>query len=160
MPEWQNGRKGLKRLADVGEQGATMKMIGGGQFANVIIENLLKAGVRNTVKNERLRFDRPEVHPGQWVHAEGQYTQVGAGPRACPETRRVAVCIGPEHGTVGPELVKEAAQGIGFDLLLVCGFAFDPHVSEEATIAVKVINHYGAEVLKVYDVNAKKGSAR
>jgi len=48
----------------------------------------------------------------------------------------MTVCIGPEHGTVGPELVKEAAkeavQGIGFDLLLVCGFAFDPHVSEEA----------------------------
>ena len=22
----------------------------------------------------------------------------------------------------------EAIQGIGFDLLLVCGFAFDPHV--------------------------------
>ncbi len=47
-----------------------------------------------------------------------------------------AVCIGPEHGTVGPELVKEAAKeavrGLGFDLLIVCGFAFDPHVSEEA----------------------------
>jgi len=45
------------------------------------------------------------------------------------------VCIGPEHGTVGPDLVKEAAkeavQGVGFDLLIVCGFAFDPHVSEE-----------------------------
>ena len=38
--------------------------------------------------------------------------------------------------TVGPELIKEAAkeavQGVGFDLLIVCGFAFDPHVSEEA----------------------------
>jgi adenine-specific DNA-methyltransferase len=48
----------------------------------------------------------------------------------------VAICIGPEHGTVGPELVKEAAKeavkGVGFDLLIVCGFAFDPHVSEEA----------------------------
>ena len=22
-------------------------------------------------------------------------------------------------------------QGVGFDLLIVCGFAFDPHVSEE-----------------------------
>ena len=44
--------------------------------------------------------------------------------------------IGPEHGTVGPQQVKEAAkeavQGVGFDLLIVCGFAFDPHVSEEA----------------------------
>ncbi len=131
-----------------------MKMVGGGQFANVIIENLIKAGVQNTKKGERLKFDRLEVHPGVWIHAEGQYTAVGAAPRGrpnedgqprdeggqargpAPTTRRVAVCIGPEHGTVGPELVKEAAkeavQGIGFDLLLVCGFAFDPHVSEEA----------------------------
>ncbi|MGH9454931.1 MAG: hypothetical protein ACRD2O_13265 [Terriglobia bacterium] len=48
----------------------------------------------------------------------------------------MAVSIGPEHGTVSPEQVKEAAkeavQGLGFDLLIVCGFAFDPHVSEEA----------------------------
>ncbi len=119
-----------KRLAKVGEEGATMKMIGGGQFANVIIENLIKAGVQNTIKNERLKFDRLEVHPGVWIHAEGQYTEKSG------QARRVAVCIGPEHGTVGPELVKEAAKeavlGIGFDLLLVCGFAFDPHVSEEA----------------------------
>jgi len=30
------------------------------------------------------------------------------------------------------EAAKEAAKGVGFDLLVVCGFAFDPHVSEEA----------------------------
>ncbi len=30
------------------------------------------------------------------------------------------------------EAAKEAVQGVGFDLLVVCGFAFDPHVSEEA----------------------------
>jgi len=49
--------------------------------------------------------------------------------------RRVAISIGPEHGTVGPQQVKEAAkeavQGVGFDMLIVCGFAFDPHVAEE-----------------------------
>ena len=48
----------------------------------------------------------------------------------------MAVSIGPEHGTVGPQQVKEAAkeavQGVGFKVLVVCGFAFDPHVSEEA----------------------------
>ena len=27
---------------------------------------------------------------------------------------------------------KEAVQGIGHDILVVCGFAFDPHVAEEA----------------------------
>jgi len=29
------------------------------------------------------------------------------------------------------EAVKKAIQGFRYDLLLVCGFAFDPHVSEE-----------------------------
>ncbi len=119
-----------KELAEVGREGWTMKMVGVGQFGNIIIENLKKAGVQNTIKNERLRFDSLEVHPGVWIHAEGEYTEKDG------TTRRAAVCIGPEHGTVGPELVKEAAkeavQGIGYDLLIVCGFAFDPHVSEEA----------------------------
>jgi adenine-specific DNA-methyltransferase len=45
------------------------------------------------------------------------------------------IVIGPEHGTVGPQQVKEAAkeavQGVGYDILAVCGFAFDPHVAEE-----------------------------
>jgi adenine-specific DNA-methyltransferase len=98
------------------------------QFEPMIIDNLRKAGVQNTVKNERLKFDHLEPYAGLCLHAAGEYTESG-------KTRRVAVCIGPEHGTVGPDLVKEAAkeavQGVGFDLLLVCGFAFDPHVSEE-----------------------------
>jgi adenine-specific DNA-methyltransferase len=101
-----------------------------GQFETMILDNLKKAGVQNTVKHERLKFERLEPYAGEWLHAEGEYTEAdGAG-------RRVAVCIGPEHGTVGPDLIKEAAKeavrGVGFDLLIVCGFAFDPHVAEEA----------------------------
>jgi adenine-specific DNA-methyltransferase len=102
---------------------------GAGQFETMILDNLRKAGVQNTVKNERLKFERLEPYAGVWIHAAGDYIENG-------KTKRVAVSIGPEHGTVGPDLVKEAAkeavQGVGFDLLLVCGFAFDPHVSEEA----------------------------
>ena len=101
-----------------------------GQFETMILENLKKAGVQNTIKNERLIFDRLEPYPGTSLHAAGEYTEKGG------KARRVAVSIGPEHGTVGPEQVKEAAkeavQGIGFDTLIVCGFYFDPHVSEEA----------------------------
>ncbi len=97
-------------------------------FVSMILENLRKAGVQNTIKNERLKFDRLEPFAGVWLHAQGEYTESG-------KSKRVAVSIGPEHGTVGPELVKEAAKeavkGVGFDLLIVCGFAFDPHVSEE-----------------------------
>jgi len=100
------------------------------QFEQMILDNLRKAGVQNTVKNERLVFTRLETHAGQWIQASGEYVDADG------KTRRVAVSIGPEHGTVGPQQVKEAAkeavQGVGFDVLVVCGFAFDPHVSEEA----------------------------
>jgi adenine-specific DNA-methyltransferase len=100
-----------------------------GQFETMILENLKKAGVQNTIKNERLTFDLLEPYPGTWLHAAGEYTEKGG------KARRVAVSIGPEHGTVGPDQVKEAAkeavQGIGFDTLIVCGFYFDPHISEE-----------------------------
>jgi len=106
------------------------KEAGVGQFETMILDNLKKAGVQNTVKNERLKFDRLEPYAGEWLHAEAEYTEKDGSPR------RVAVCIGPEHGTVGTELVKEAAKeavkGVSFDLLVVCGFAFDPHVSGEA----------------------------
>ncbi len=100
------------------------------QFEQMILDNLRKAGVQNTVKNERLVFTRIELHAGKWIHATGEYADADG------KSRRVAVSIGPEHGTVGPQQVKEAAkeavQGVGFDVLVVCGFAFDPHVSEEA----------------------------
>jgi adenine-specific DNA-methyltransferase len=99
------------------------------QFEQMILDNLRKAGVQNTVKKERLVFTRLEPYPGQWIQAAGEYTDADG------KSRRVAVSIGPEHGTVGPQQVKEAAkeavQGVGFDVLIVCGFAFDPHVSEE-----------------------------
>ena len=48
----------------------------------------------------------------------------------------MAVSLGPEYGTVGSDQVREAAKeavkGVGFDLLLVCGFAFDAHSGEAA----------------------------
>ena len=46
-----------------------------------------------------------------------------------------AVTIGPEFGTAGPELIREAAKEAVkiADLLVVCGFAFDPLAGEEAS---------------------------
>jgi adenine-specific DNA-methyltransferase len=99
-----------------------------GQFEITILDNLKKAGVQNTKKDERLKFDRLDSFAGVYVHAVGEYTDKGG------VIRRVAVSIGPEHGTVGPEQVKEAAKeamkGAGFDLLIVLGFAFDAHAGE------------------------------
>ncbi|WKZ49692.1 MAG: site-specific DNA-methyltransferase [Anaerolineales bacterium] len=99
-------------------------------FTQMILENLKAAGVQNTVKNQRLKFDSLEPYAGTWIQAVGEYTEKDGKPR------RAAISIGPELGTVSAEQVKEAAKeavlGVGFDLLIVCGFAFDPHVSEEA----------------------------
>ena len=119
-----------KQLSEVGKDGWKVQVIGPSDFATMILENLKKAGVQNTRKGERLKFDTLEPFAGEWIHAEGRYTEADGTPK------RAAICIGPEHGTVGPALVKEAAKeavrGVGFDLLIVCGFAFDPHVAEEA----------------------------
>ncbi|PIZ20869.1 MAG: site-specific DNA-methyltransferase, partial [Deltaproteobacteria bacterium CG_4_10_14_0_8_um_filter_43_12] len=99
-------------------------------FATMILDNLRKAGVQNTRKGERIKFDTIDPFAGRWLHAAGEYTDAEG------KSKRVAVSIGPEQGTVGPQQVKEAAkeavQGVGYDLLLVSGFAFDPHVAEEA----------------------------
>ena len=106
------------------------KEVGAGQFELMILDNLKKAGVQNTRKEERLSFTRLEPHAGVWIHAVGEYADATA------TARRVAVSIGPEHGTVGGDQVKEAAKealhGVGFDLLIVCGFAFDAHAGETA----------------------------
>lgn len=100
------------------------------QFEPRIIENLKRAGVQNTVKNERLKFDFLEPHAGTWLHASGEHTEKDG------TVKRVAVSIGPEYGTVSSEQIKEAAKeavkGLGYDLLIVCGFAFDPSVAEES----------------------------
>ncbi len=98
-----------------------------GQFETTILENLKRAGVQNTVKEERLTFDRLESYAGTWIHAEGDYTENGS-------VKSVGVCIGPQYGTVGSRLIQDAAKEAVrvFDLLVICGMAFDPHVYEEA----------------------------
>ena len=118
--------------ADENQDGVTVSEQDGRKhqdFSTMILENLKKAGVQNTRKSERISFDRLDPYAGAWLHAAGEYSDAEG------KTRRVAVSIGPEHGTVGPQQVKEAAkeavQGVGFDMLVVCGFAFDPHVAEE-----------------------------
>ncbi len=70
------------------------------QFVPLILDNLRKAGVQNTVKQERLVFDRLEPFPGEWINAEGEYTDKAGA------TKRVAVSVGPQYGTVTPQQVK------------------------------------------------------
>jgi adenine-specific DNA-methyltransferase len=99
-----------------------------GRFVTSILDNLKRAGVQNTKKAERLEFTRLEPYPGVFVQGLGDYSEAG-------EAKTVAVAIGPEFGTVGPELIRDAAKEAVkvADLLVVCGFAFDPMAGEEAS---------------------------
>jgi adenine-specific DNA-methyltransferase len=100
-------------------------------FVSTIVENLQASGVQNTFRGERLMFDILEPYAGDGLlHAHGTITD------ASGEVRTVAIMIGPEHGTVSPDMVKDAARealkGSGFDILVVCGFAFEAYTSETA----------------------------
>ena len=99
-------------------------------YEQTIFDNLRKAGVQNTVKGERLEFERLEAFAGAWLQAAGEYVTADG------YTRKVAVTLGPQYGTVGPEQIKESAKealkGAGFNMLLVCGFAFDARANEVA----------------------------
>jgi adenine-specific DNA-methyltransferase len=115
-------------------------------YLTIILDNLRKAGVQNTVKNERLVFERLDVFPGAYVQAEGTFAENGM-------SKGVRVSIGPEFGTVGPEWIKcaamEAMKGSACDLLLVCGFAFDPHVHEQTQELKKEIRFGKLPILAV-----------
>jgi adenine-specific DNA-methyltransferase len=123
-----------------------------GKFEQTILENLRAAGVQNNKKGERLSFRSLEPWPGVYVHAVGDYEDVGG-------VKRVAVCIGPEHGTVGEQLVREAAKEAAgdFELLVICGYAFEAAVGEDTkrygalTVLKASINpdlQFGGEILK------------
>ena len=94
-------------------------------FEKSIIDNLLKAGVQNGRRSERLLFDSLVPFAGERIQAEGIQKETG---------QRIAVSIGPQFGTVDPEWIRlaarEATRGLGFDVLLVCAFAFDPQANE------------------------------
>ena len=98
----------------------------GDDFVTAVLDNLQKAGVQNTKKDERLTFATLRPWPGgSRVSAEGEYEEAGVKKRA-------AIVIGPEYGTVGPDLVREAARECRdwADSMVVCGFAFDPQVGD------------------------------
>ena len=104
-----------KKERAAGKDGLSVRGIGPDQFDTMILDNLRKAGIQARDKKERLKFDMLEPFAGEWLHASGEFTDANGD----------AICIGPE---LVKEAAKEALRGVGFDLLYVLGFAFDPHV--------------------------------
>ncbi|MDR6852686.1 adenine-specific DNA-methyltransferase [Sphingomonas sp. BE123] len=99
-------------------------------FMRVVLDNLKVAGVGNTKKGERLRFTAIRPFAGRYVNAEGRYTE--GDTEGAPE-RRAAIFIGPEYDTVTRAMIVQAAREAAdlFDVLVVCGFAFEAHASAD-----------------------------
>ena len=101
-------------------------------FHTHIVEHLKTAGVQNRVKSQRLTFDWLAPFPGEYLHAEGAYTDENG------VSQSVAVSIGPRYETVGRQwmggAIKEAVRRIPkFELLIVLGFTFEGYTADERT---------------------------
>ena len=95
-------------------------------FAKMIIENLRISGVQQANKEDKIEFSAISGWAGDYICAEGQYTEGETDKRA-------ALFVGPEFGTIGQADLNAAAREAGrgkFDVLISCGFSYDAHASE------------------------------
>ncbi len=120
------------RVLSMNEQGEAIdpletKQIGDRtRFVTTILDNLKRAGVQQANKSDKIDFTFLSPWPGNFVCAEGRYDEGGVSKRA-------ALLIGPEFGTVSrPDLVAAAKEAgdAGFDVLISCAFNYDAHSSE------------------------------
>ena len=95
-------------------------------FAEMIIENLRTSGVQQANKDDKIEFTSVAGWPGEYICAEGQYTE--------GETeKRAGIFVGPEFGTIGQADLNAAAREAGrakFDALIACGFSYDAHAAD------------------------------
>ena len=99
-------------------------------FASVILDNLKTAGVQQSHKEDRITFSSLAPIAGEYVCAEGIYTE---GDAEDAPQRRAGIFLGPEFGTVSrPDLVAAAREAgdMGFDVLIACAFNYDAHSAE------------------------------
>ena len=95
-------------------------------FAAMILENLRTSGVQQPNREDKIEFASITGWPGEYICAEGQYTEG-------EEEKRAGIFVGPEFGTVGQPDLTAAAREAGqarFDVLIACAFSYDAHAAE------------------------------
>lgn len=103
---------------------------GEADFAQMVIENLLTAGVQQVSKQDKINFSSLNPWPGHYIAAEGRYTE---GDDDSGDEKRAGIFIGPEFGTVSRQDLVIAAREAGdadFDVLISCAFNYEAHASE------------------------------
>jgi len=99
-------------------------------FVEMILDNLKTAGVQQAHKEDKIVFTSLSPWPGRYICAEGRYIE---GSEEKGISKRAAIFIGPEFGTVSrPDLVAAAREAgdADFDVLIACAFNYDAHSSE------------------------------
>ncbi len=114
-------------------------------FPQIILENLKTAGVQQAHKEDKIDFTSLTPWPGELICAEGlvdssewivdsrKDSSLSTNHYPLSTTKRAAVFIGPEFGTVSrPDLVAAAREAgdAGFDVLIACAFNYDAPSSE------------------------------
>jgi adenine-specific DNA-methyltransferase len=99
-------------------------------FEQMVLENLRTAGVQQAHKEGRITFESLAPWPGTYVCAEGHYSEGNT-------TKRAAILIGPEFGTVQRQdlvLAAREAADAGFDVLVACAFNYEAHATDFAKL--------------------------
>jgi adenine-specific DNA-methyltransferase len=119
-----------------GEDAADSPRPAGAGYEATIVDNLRTAGVQNGRRQERALFTAIDPYPGRFVQYLGAAASQAdldaaraVSAHAEPVTRKVAICLGPEYGTVDARMVKAAAREAlampEVEQLLVLGYAFE-----------------------------------
>jgi len=117
-------------------------------FPQMILENLKTAGVQQAHKEDKISFTALTPWPGDLVCAEGLFeasdewlvasgqklnTSQATDHKPPATTRRAAIFIGPEFGTVQRADLVAAAREAGdadFDVLIACAFNYEARATE------------------------------
>ncbi|MEH2696319.1 MULTISPECIES: site-specific DNA-methyltransferase [Rhizobium] len=96
-------------------------------FGEMVLAHLRSAGVHQQEKRDTIHFNSIEPWPGNYIAAEGRYTDGGA------VEKRAAILIGPEFGTLTRSQITAAAREASdsrFDVLIACAFNFDAQATD------------------------------
>ncbi len=84
-------------------------------------------------KADSIHFTTLTPWPGDYIAAEGRYTEAGPDDETPGLERRAAILVGPEFGTLTRlDLVAAAreASEARFDVLVACAFNYDAHAAD------------------------------
>lgn len=96
-------------------------------FGEMVLSHLRTAGVHQREKRDTIRFNSIDPWPGNYIAAEGRYTDGGQSEK------RAAILIGPEFGTLTRSQITAAAREASdarFDVLIACAFNFDAQATD------------------------------